>query len=91
MIAGMPAAVTVPLPLATVQVSPAGCVATVTLYDVPVGKVPGNEKAPLAATGSRTCPSLRVTLVPAASPETDPASDWVVAQITETVLTGSSF
>jgi len=80
---------TVPVPLATVQISPTGWIATITAYAEPTGSVPGKANAPLMATGSNSPPLLSVTLVPEASPETVPLTDAVVTHVTTTLLTGS--
>ena len=57
---------------------------------MPGSTVPGNANGPLVATGSSTLPSLRVTAVPATSPETVPSIDAVACQMTVTVLTESA-
>ena len=77
---------TVPAPFRIVQVSPTGCVATVTLYGAPDDSRPGKAKAPSMAIGSKTVPSLSVTLVPAARPATVPPTDDTDTQVTLTVL-----
>src|SRR6478735_2939904 len=54
----------VPLPLATVQVCPAGCVSTVTAYALPLLTAVGNVKAPFDETERLPPPLFCSTTVP---------------------------
>src|SRR5262245_48598903 len=66
-----------PLPLATVQTCPGGCVARRTEYTPPSGDdVSVNVKGPLEETESASVSLLMRTRSPPARPETVPPTEW---------------
>src|SRR5580700_1899029 len=65
-------AATLPDALATVQVSPLGCLLIVMSYFVPEGKAAANVNTPFAVTFTEAFPSSRVTEPPVFRPVTDP-------------------
>src|SRR5262249_58501831 len=81
---------TVPDPLATAQVWPAGWVFTVTAYAVPLVSFVANANDPFADTGRLSPPLSCNTTLPPDNPDTDPPTPNVGTVIHQTATFATS-